>query len=159
MSSLSIFESHIIKKIKIVDNNNLRNGIENIYLSQNQTAFAKWSLELAKHIIELTHFDAYKHLEIQEGIAINELWQEGKARMHDVRQISFKIHKIAREQDDVLSKTILRVIGHAVASGHMKEHSMVASDYAVKVINLLYNNDLEKITAERLWQLEKTKEL
>ncbi|MDE7105630.1 MAG: hypothetical protein K2O22_00515 [Anaeroplasmataceae bacterium] len=159
MSSLSIFNSSTIKKIKIVDKDNLRNEIDNIYLSQNQVTLAKWSLELAKHIIELTHFDIGKYPEIQEGIAKNELWQIGKARMHDVRQISFKIHRIAREQKDELSKTILRVIGHAVASGHMKEHSMVASDYAVKVINLLYNNDLEKITEERLWQLEKIKEL
>ncbi|MDE5545877.1 MAG: hypothetical protein K2I88_00275 [Anaeroplasmataceae bacterium] len=154
-----LFDYHTIKKIKIVDNDELRNEIDKIYSSQNQIALAKWSLELAKHIIELTHLDTYKYPEIQEGFNINELWQEGKARMHDVRQISFKIHRLAREQSDELSKTIFRVIGHAVASGHMKEHAMVASDYAIKVINLLYNNDLEKVTEERLWQLERIKEI
>lgn len=154
-----LFDYHTIKKIKIMDNNELRNEIDKIYSSQNQVALAKWSLELAKHIIELTYYDTYKYPEIQEGFGINELWQEGKARMHDVRQSSFKIHRIARVQSDELSKTILRVIGHAVASGHMKEHSMVASDYAVKIINLLYNNDLEKVTEERVWQLERIKEI
>ena len=154
-----LFDYHTIKKIKIVDNNELRNEIDKIYSSQNQIALAKWSLELAKHIIELTHLDTYKYPEIQEGFNINELWQKGKARMHEVRQSSFKIHRIARVQSDELTKTILRVIGHAVASGHMKEHSMVASDYAVKIINLLYNNDLEKVTEERLWQLERIKEI
>ncbi|MDE6242015.1 MAG: hypothetical protein K2M08_06330 [Anaeroplasmataceae bacterium] len=55
--------------------------------------------------------------------------------------------------------TFFEGIGHAVASGHMKEHSMVASDYAIKVIDLMYDNDLEKVTEERLWQLEKLKEI
>ena len=157
MSLLSIFDSRTIRKIKIADNDDLRNEIDIIYSAQSQTTLAKWSLEIAKHIIHLTSFDVSKYLEIQEGFTINELWQKGKASIHDVRQIGFRIHKIAREQTDELSKTILRVIGHAVASGHMKEHSMVASDYAIKGINLLYNNDLEKVLEERMWQLEKLK--
>jgi hypothetical protein len=36
----------------------------------------------------------------------------------------------------------------------MKEHAMVASDYAIKVINLLYPNKKEKVTEERLWQIK-----
>ena len=79
--------------------------------------------------------------------------------MYDVRQIGFKIHKIAREQKNELDKNIIRVIGQAVASGHMREHSMVTSDYAIKVINLLYNDDIEKIKEERIWQLGKLTEL
>ena len=35
----------------------------------------------------------------------------------------------------------------------MKEHAIVASDYAIKVVNLLYLNDIDKVTKERLWQL------
>ncbi len=35
----------------------------------------------------------------------------------------------------------------------MKDHSMVASDYAVKTIGLMSSNDLESITLEREWQL------
>lgn len=54
---------------------------------------------------------------------------------------------------------MFRVIGQAVASGHMKEHSMVASDYAIKVINLLYDNDMEMMERERKWQLNKLLEL
>lgn len=37
----------------------------------------------------------------------------------------------------------------------MREHSMITSDYGVKVINILYNNDTEKIKEERIWQLKK----
>ncbi|MDE6656838.1 MAG: hypothetical protein K2J85_07590 [Anaeroplasmataceae bacterium] len=159
MSKDTKLSSQMIKKIKIVDNDELRNEIDSIYSSLNQVSIAKWALELAKHIILITNLNASEYPEIQEGFDTNELWQKGKARMYDVRQISFKIHRIAREQDDELSKNIFRVIGHAVASGHMKEHAMVASDYAIKVIDLLYMNDLEKIKEERMWQFQRIKEL
>jgi hypothetical protein len=47
----------------------------------------------------------------------------------------------------------LRVIGHAVATAHMKEHALVASDYAIKLINLAYPDDLAAVQKERQWQL------
>ncbi len=148
-----------VRKIKIIDDDIIRNKIDQLYEKQEQIILAKWSLEMAKHIIEITNFDIKKYPEIQEGFNINELWQNGKVRMYDVRQIGFKIHKIAREQKNELDKNIIRVIGQAVASGHMREHSMVTSDYAIKVINLLYNDDIEKIKEERIWQLEKLTEI
>lgn len=147
------------RKIKIIDNDIIRNKIDQLYEKQEQVILAKWSLEMAKHIIEITNFDINKYSEIQEGFNINELWQNGNVRMYDVRQIGFKIHKIAREQKNELDKNIIRVIGQAVASGHMREHSMVTSDYSIKVENLLYNDDIEKIKEERIWQLEKLTEL
>lgn len=144
-----------IKKIKIIDNDEIRNQIDNLYENQNQVVLAKWSLEIAQHIIKLANFDINKYPEITEGFKINELWQKKQARMYDVRKIGFKIHKLAREQDDLLKETVFRVIGQAISSGHMKEHSIVASDYAIKVINILYDNDVEIIKKERNWQLNR----
>ena len=68
-----------------------------------------------------------------------------------------KIHKIARESDLEIDKTALRVVGHAVASGHMREHAMIACDYAVKTVGLMTSNNFEKITLERKWQLNEIK--
>lgn len=148
-----------IRKIKIVDNDEIRNKIDKIYEEQNQVILAKWSLEMAKHIIEITNLDINKYPEINEGFKINELWQNNQARMFDVRQVGFKIHRIAREQNDEVIKNVFRVIGQAIGSGHMKEHSMVASDYAIKVINLMYSNNIDKVNKERNWQLKKLIEL
>jgi len=77
--------------------------------------------------------------------------------MHDVRQVAFKIHKIAQECDSDIKKTALRVSGQAVSSGHMKEHAMIASDFAIKAIGLISSNDIERITKARQWQLEELK--
>lgn len=54
--------------------------------------------------------------------------------MHDVRQAGFAVHKLARQAPDELTTAVLRVVGQAIGTGHMPEHAMVASDYAIKVI-------------------------
>ena len=53
----------------------------------------------------------------------------------------------------------MRVCGHAVATGHMKEHAMVASDYAVRVIDLLHPDKMDEVRKERLWQIDRLKEI
>jgi len=40
-------------KIKIIDNNELRKEIDEIYENMNQINVAKWSLSMAKHILKI----------------------------------------------------------------------------------------------------------
>ena len=144
-------------KIKIEDNSELRTKIDELYKKTNQVDLAKWSLLMAKHILDIVDIDYHSVEEIVNGFKVNELWQIGEARMHDVRQAGFKIHKLARDSDSDIKKTALRVVGHAVGSGHMREHAMVASDYTIKTINLISPNDYDAITKEREWQLNELK--
>jgi len=144
-------------KIKIKDNSELRTEIDELYEKMNQVDLAKWSLLMAKHILDTVDIDCNSIDAIVDGFIVNELWQTGKARMYDVRQASFKIHKIARECESEINKTALRVVGQAVSSGHMREHAMVASDYAIKTIGLINSNDIDAITFEREWQLNELK--
>ena len=144
-------------KIKIEDNSELRTKIDELYEKTNQVDLAKWSLLMAKHILDIVDIDYHSVEEIVNGFKVNELWQIGEARMHDVRQAGFKIHKLARDSDSDIKKTALRVVGQAVGSGHMREHAMVASDYTIKTINLISPNDFDAITKEREWQLNELK--
>ena len=144
-------------KIKIEDNSELRTKIDELYKKTNQVDLAKWSLLMAKHILDIVDIDYHSVEEIVNGFKVNELWQIGEARMHDVRQAGFKIHKLARDSDSDIKKTALRVVGQAVGSGHMREHAMVASDYTIKTINLICPNDFDAITKEREWQLNELK--
>lgn len=140
-------------KINIKDNNELRMKIDELYEKTDQINLAKWSLLIAKHILDIVDID-YKCIdEIVNGFKANELWQIGELRVHDVRQAGFRIHKISRESNSEIIKTALRVVGQAVGSGHMREHAMMASDYAIKTINLISPNDFEAVTKERKWQL------
>lgn len=146
-------------KIKIKDNAKLRSEIDELYENMNQIILAKWSLKIAKRILCVADID-YKTIDvIVGGFKVNEQWQKGKARMYDVRQAGFKIHKLARNSNTEIQKSAFRTAGQAVASGHMKEHAMVTSDYAIKTIGLITNNDMDAITKERKWQLNELKKL
>ena|SRR5699024_3050696 len=140
-------------KIKINDNPELRSQLDVIYENKSQVEMAQWAIRLAKHILEFVNYDYDNCKVIQEGFTTNEKWQIGEVRMHDVRQAGFKVHKIARECPDLVIQAALRVTGQAVSTGHMKEHAMVASDYAIKVINLMFPKDMEAVTRERKWQI------
>ena len=146
-------------KIKIVDNERLRNDIDRLYDEATQVDLAKWSIEIAKHILDTVDIDYNSIDEIVEGFRINKSWQTGRAGMHDVRQAGFKIHKLARECDNQIHTAALRVAGQAVANGHMREHAMVTADYAVKTIGLLTSNDVDAITRERAWQYNELKKI
>lgn len=143
-----------VLKIKIMDDDSLRAELDARYEQTDQVTLAKWALLLAKHIMQLGKLDESQYPEITQAFAVNEQWQRGNARMHDVRQAGFMIHRIAKAQTTDLETTIFRVIGQAVGTGHMREHAMVASDYAIKVINLLSPDDLERVRAERQYQID-----
>jgi len=147
-------------KIKIIDNNNIRAKIDELYELTDQVDLAKWSISLAKHILRLLGIDYNKVYEIVVGFKTNELWQQyGDTRVHDVRQAGFAVHRLARETKDEIYKTALRSVGQAISSSHMREHSMIASDYAIKVIGLLTSNNIDAISNEREWQLNELKKI
>lgn len=142
------------RKITIQDDDHLRAALDARYAQTDPVTLAKWALALAEHLIVQIGLEASQFPAIAAGFAVNEQWQRGAARMHDVRQAGFAIHRLAKAQTTELGTTIFRVIGQAVATGHMREHAMVASDYAIKVVNLQYPGDLKKVTAERQSQID-----
>jgi len=146
-----------IAKIKIKDSVELRQKLDQIYEYKSQIDLAQWALNLAKHIFLLVDYEYECESVIIEGFTTNEKWQKGEARMHDVRQAGFRVHKLVKESKDVILQTALRVAGQAIGTGHMREHAMVASDYAIKVINLKYPDDMEAVKGEREWQIRTMK--
>ena len=94
-------------KITIVDNSPLRAEIDELNEKMSQVDLAKWSLLLAKHILDIAAIDYHSIDEIVDGFHVNELWQVVQAKMHDVRQAGFKVHKLARECEDEIKKFFL----------------------------------------------------
>ena len=144
-----------VRKIKIHDVDNLRSELDSLYEKQDPITLAKWSIEMANRIIEVSGLIKSDYPEIEQSFEVNKEWQLGQVRMHDVRQAGFIIHRIAREQKDEIKKNVFRTIGQAVGSGHMREHAMVTSDYAIKVINLMFIGDTDRVAEERHWQISR----
>jgi hypothetical protein len=141
-------------KIKIEDDPELREKLDIVYSNKTQVQLAQWAIKLAKHTFALFNYDYSSNEIITNGISVNENWQRGKARVHDVRQAGFKIHRLAKICEDKGIQAALRVAGQAVGTGHKREHAMVASDYAIKAINIKYPNDQGAVKKERQWQID-----
>ena len=146
-------------KIRILDDPELRSRIDAEYEKSSQARMCKFAQLLSEHISELAGVPETAHDVIREAFLVNEQLQKGSRSVHDVRNAAFRIHQLARESRDAVLSAALRTAGHAVAAAHMKGHAMVASDYAVKVINLLCPNDMDAVRKERAWQLEHLKSL
>lgn len=142
-------------KIQIVDDPELRNTIEGNTERLNQIELAKWAISVAKHVLPYLEHEFPQNEKILDGIKINELWQTQEASVYQVRQAGFKVHEVARECKEETARAAARAVGQAIGVGHMRGHAMVAADYAIKTINLAFNNDLKRAREEREWQLHK----
>lgn len=139
-------------KIKINDIPELRLELMNIYDSKTPKGVAQYSVLLAKHVIERANMPT--HQLIDQGFLIHELWLKNEVSIQELRQAALKIHLLARNSKDLIIQTAYRAIGKAVSCGHMKEHGIVASDYAVKLINYLEPNNLVEVKKEREFQIQ-----
>ena len=146
-------------KVKINDISELRGELDTICDEKMQLQLAQWALKLAEHILTLVGYNYEADPVIQNGFDTNRQWQAGIARMFDVRQAGFKMHQLAKSCNDPIQQAALRVTGQAVGTGHMREHAMVASDYAIKVINLKHPGDIRAVKAEREWQIKTLKQV
>lgn len=120
--------------------------------SHSHKAISCYSLLLAQHILDLT--DIKPCDAINECFDINRKWQEGKAKFQEARDVAFKMHELAREEKDPIRVKVLRVMGQVAATPHVKRHALIASDYAITLINLMYPKDLEEVRKERKIQIE-----
>jgi hypothetical protein len=120
--------------------------------SHNHKNISKYSLLLAEHILTLTNtpHDAA----IEEAFEINRKWQEGQAKFQDARKVAFKLNALARQEKDPVKVKVLRVMGQVAATPHVKRHALIASDYAITLINLMHPENMDEARKERNIQIE-----
>lgn len=114
-------------------------------------AISNYSILLAEHVLEITGIEHDE--EINECFEVIRKWQKGKAKFQDARNVAFRMHTLAREEKDPVKAKVYRVLGQVVATPHVKRHALIASDYAVTLINLLHPKDMEEVRKEREIQI------
>ncbi|MDR1323313.1 MAG: hypothetical protein LBK68_02630 [Candidatus Margulisbacteria bacterium] len=142
---------------KIDDIPDLRIELENIFDRKNHQEMAKYSLLLGQHILKITNTKPCR--EILEGFAINKKWQNGEtgkgfAKFQVARNAAGKLLDLARDEKDPIKEKVYRVMAQIVNIPHVKNHALWASDYAVKLINTMYPNNLAEVKKEREIQIK-----
>ncbi|MDR1033745.1 MAG: DUF3781 domain-containing protein [Bifidobacteriaceae bacterium] len=112
---------------------------------------AKYSLLLANHILQLA--DIPKSDAINKCYEISERWQNGYATFQEARALAGEIHALARAESNLIREKALRCVAQVALVPHVKRHALIASDYAVKVVNLMHPNDMNEVRKEREAQI------
>lgn len=140
----------IIKKIDDVPE--LKGELISVCESKSHKDVSRYSLLLAEHILRLTNIPLDDVIE--ECFDINRKWQEGTANFQEARDVAGKMFQLAREEKDPVKIKVLRVMGQVAATPHVKRHALIASDYAITLINLMYPQNMDEVRKERNIQIE-----
>ncbi|MFC0362717.1 putative immunity protein [Enterococcus canintestini] len=141
-------------KIKIIDNLAKRNELEHILNKLPQRNLAIWARKNAERFISYIDIgDAKQKNEIiSKTTAILYKRIDAQINAFELRNAGFLANTLAKESVNEISKFSARVYAQAIATGHMRGHAIVSSDYAIKVINLL-RNDVDEAINERNKQI------
>jgi len=87
---------------------------------------------------------------LKNALNVAKKWKQGNASVGDARKASLSAIAVANESSNPAAISVARSVGHAVATAHMADHSLVAAWYALKAVK----NVGKSIDAERKWQNE-----
>lgn len=145
----------IIKKIHDIPE--LKQELIAVFEGKSKMDISRYGSRLVEHIISLTNVQVCD--EVKQCIEVSRRWQEGKATYKETRQAAALIPDLARDEKDQVKAKVLRIVGQVTLIPHVKRHALIASDYAITLINLMYPNNLEEVRKEREIQIELMKSI
>ena len=139
----------IIKKLDDVPE--LKEALISVYETKSHKDVSRYSLLLAEHVLSLSGMP--RNETVDACFSVSRAWQEGTAKFQQARQVAFALHRLAREETDPVYVLVYRTLGQIAATPHVKRHALVASDYAVKLVNRMFPRDLDKVREMRKTQI------
>ena len=140
----------IIKKIDDIPE--LKDELIAVFESKSKKEISRYGLLLIQHVLNLSNLEPCDA--INECIDVSRRWQEGKATYQETRQAAAMIPDLARTEKDLVKAKVLRIMGQVTLIPHVKRHGLIASDYTITLINLMYPKNLEEVRKERKIQIE-----
>jgi hypothetical protein len=122
-----------------------------VYETKSHKDVSRYSLLLAEHVLSLSGM--LRNETVEACFSVSRAWQEGNAKFQEARQVAFALHRLAREEPDPVFVLVYRTLGQIAATPHVKRHALVASDYAVKLVNRMFPHDMDKVREMRETQI------
>ncbi len=83
----------------------------------------------------------------------------GQLSAYELRQSVFLANGLSKESRTEVSRLAAKIDAQAIATGHMRGHAIVSSDYAIKLINIEHPKNPEKVIEERQAQIALAKSM
>lgn len=120
--------------------------------SKTHIEMSRYALLLAEHI--LAAGGVRRSAAIEDCFSVNLKWQNREIKFQAALEVAGELNRLARAEEDPVKTKVLRAMGQVAATPHVRWHPLVASEYAVVMVNLMYPNDLDRVKAERERQIE-----
>lgn len=143
-------------KIKIVDDADKRLVLEQLLDELPQQFLVMWARENAtrfQYLIDIGDKTLQEKIVSETDLVLQQRL-EGEVGAYAVRKAGFLAHSLSQKSVTDVSKYAARVYAQALATAHMRGHALVSADYAVKVVNLLTQENPSAASKERSKQLE-----
>ncbi|MFA5471756.1 MAG: putative immunity protein [Acholeplasmataceae bacterium] len=137
--------------IRIDDIKLLAYELFDAYSKLNHEELMHYALALIDHVLDYTNYTVTPL--ITSSIETLKAYMNKEITLKTLRDQSFKCHEQARLCKKMVERNIYRVIGQAIATAHVKLHALRASDYMIKIVNLMDLGNVEKIGKERRYQI------
>ena len=137
---------------KIDDIPELKNELITLSELKTHIEMSKYALLLAKHILKVSGME--RSATIDECFTMNRKWQNREVKFQAALEVAGLINDLARVEKNLIKAKALRALGQVAATPHVRWHALVASEYAIVMINLMYPKDFDKVKEERELQIE-----
>lgn len=108
-----------------------------------------WACKCAENVLPLSTNKIDKRL--IDAIKTAKDWTNDNATVGDCRNAAFDAIAVANEGTNPAEVAVARSVGHAVATAHMADHSLRASEYALKAAKLAgKSTDIEREFQDQL---------
>lgn len=131
--------------------------------ASDKQALAIWAIDCVERV--MPYFEEFSPNDNRPRKALETLknWiNSGEFKMSIIRGAALDSHAAAREIDeDIPARSVARAAGQAVATAHVKTHSLAAAMYCLQAIYRVSEPNLveQKLIDERLWQYQHLIEL
>jgi hypothetical protein len=123
---------------------------------------AAWAIDCAERVLPYFEEKFPKDPRPRNALAALRTWiKTGEFSMAFIRKASLDAHAAAREVEDSPARSAARAAGQAVATAHVRTHSLGAAQYAIQAIHrtALPSKAEAAVAKERDWQYRRLNEL
>ena len=119
-----------------------------LLLPEHHRLLMRWAIVCAEHLLPLYGQPPGEQLLL--ALSVARRWADGAATVGEARKASVACLSLARECSDPVAVSVVRAVGHAVATAHMADHALGPAWYGMKAVKAA-GLPLEP---ERTWQNE-----
>ena len=137
--------------VLIMDDDLMRIEQERKMETLTQKKLARWILNVVEKYLE--YFDNKEDDKIKEAYELFNQYIEGNISNIEFRKGVLNTSKLSKEATTEIGKYATRAFYQAISTLNMRANAIAASDNCIKIVNLLYPNDKDKVRFERLRQI------